>query len=79
MVRIITDALRRVKDDLPRLLRPESIRDICRASRHQRRERVLDPVTTIHLFALQICCQRHFGPIEPGEPPEAGSPETSTR
>ena len=54
MVPTITEALRRVKDDLSHLLRPDTIAALCRACGHEWRERLLDPVTTIHLFALQI-------------------------
>ncbi len=54
MVPTITDALRRVKDDLSQLLRPEAILELCRQCGHEWRQRVLDPVTTIHVFALQI-------------------------
>src|SRR6266481_3439620 len=54
MVPTITDALQRVKDDLSQLLRPEAILELCRQCGHEWRERVLDPVTTIHVFILQI-------------------------
>src|SRR5260370_9415901 len=54
MVPTITDALRRVKDDLSQLLRPEAILELCRQCGHEWRQRVLDPVTTIHVFALQV-------------------------
>ncbi len=50
----ITCALRRIKDDLASLLSPSFIERICREVGHDWRERVLDPVTVIHLFILQI-------------------------
>jgi len=54
MVPTITQALARVKEDLWRLLQPEAIIEVCRQCGHEWRERVLDPVTTIHLFLLQV-------------------------
>jgi hypothetical protein len=54
MTRGITSALRQIRDELATILRPDSIRDICAGLEHRWRERVLDPVTTIHLFVLQI-------------------------
>src|SRR5436190_19266902 len=46
--------LLRVKDDLARFLPEESILQACRNAGHTWRDRLLDPVTTIHLFVLQI-------------------------
>jgi len=48
------DALRQVQSDLARHLEPETIAKLCRSARYRWRERVLDPVTTIHLFVLQV-------------------------
>ncbi len=50
----LTTALRKVSEDLPTVLTPATIRQACRAAGHRWRERVLDPVTTVHLFVLQI-------------------------
>src|SRR4051812_39198165 len=50
----LADALRRVRDDLATLLEPEPLRQLCRDFGHRWRERVLGPVTTIHLFVLQV-------------------------
>lgn len=50
----ITRALRQIKDDLATHLSPAFIETICRQLGHDWRDRVLDPVTTIHLFILQI-------------------------
>ena len=54
MVTTIADALRRIKDDLARVLEPAVLAELCRALGHQWRDRLLDPVTTIHLFVLQV-------------------------
>jgi hypothetical protein len=50
----LADALRQIRDDLATLLEPESLRQLCRDCGHRWRERVLGPVTTIHLFVLQV-------------------------
>src|SRR6266852_8190896 len=50
----ITAAIQRIKSDVGHWLTPEAIRDLCRSLGHRWRERELDPVTTIHLFLLQI-------------------------
>jgi Transposase DDE domain len=50
----ITHALRRIKEDLAAHLSPLFIEQFCRQVGHAWRDRVLDPVTTIHLFILQI-------------------------
>jgi hypothetical protein len=50
----LADALRQVGDDLATLLEPESLRQLCRDCGHRWRERMLGPVTTIHLFVLQV-------------------------
>ena len=47
-------ALRRVHAELAQVLEAEQIRGVCREVGHRFRQRVLDPVTTIHLFVLQI-------------------------
>jgi hypothetical protein len=50
----LTAALRHLRDDLADLLEPLALRELCRSLGHRWRERLLDPVTTIHLFLLQI-------------------------
>jgi hypothetical protein len=54
MVGTIHAALQRIKSEVTHWLEPQTIRSICQSVGHRWRERVLDPVTTIHLFALQI-------------------------
>jgi hypothetical protein len=50
----MAQALKQIKNDLAQHLEPQVIRDICKAAGHTWRQRLLDPVTTIHLFVLQI-------------------------
>ncbi len=50
----ITQSLRRIKDELAVLLAPSFIEQVCRDVGHHWRVRLLDPVTIIHLFILQI-------------------------
>ena len=50
----LADALRQVRDDLATLLEPEPLHQLCRDCGHRWRDRVLGPVTTIHLFVLQV-------------------------
>jgi hypothetical protein len=52
----ISRTLRRIKDDIRPLLPDDAIRDACRKAKHRWRNRLLDPVTTVHLFILQILC-----------------------
>jgi hypothetical protein len=54
MVTTIADALGRIKQELARVLEPAMLTKLCREVGHQWRERLLDPVTTIHLFILQV-------------------------
>jgi len=54
MVTSLADVLQRIKSDVARYLEPEWIRQLCRQVGHVWRERVLDPVTTIHAFVLQV-------------------------
>lgn len=54
MVTSIADVLRRIKSDVARHLEPEMIRQLCHQAGYAWRERVLDPVTTIHAFVLQV-------------------------
>jgi hypothetical protein len=50
----LTAALRQIRDGLANLLEPLALSELCRSVGHRWRERLLDPVTTIHLFLLQI-------------------------
>ena len=54
MARSILAAITQIKSEVAHFLSPDSIRLVCKALGHQWRERVLDPVTTVHLFVLQI-------------------------
>ena len=54
MARSIVAAVQRIKAEVAHWLTPEAIREVCHAVGHTWRERVLDPVTTVHLFLLQI-------------------------
>jgi len=54
MARSINAAVQRIKAEVGYWLTPEAIRDLCKGIGHVWRERVLDPVTTVHLFVLQI-------------------------
>ena len=46
--------MQRIKAEVGHWLSSESIHEVCRAVGHTWRERVLDPVATVHLFLLQI-------------------------
>jgi hypothetical protein len=50
----ITRALQAIKEHVADCLAPSFIEQICREVGHAWRDRVLDPVATIHLFILQI-------------------------
>jgi hypothetical protein len=50
----IVEAMGRIKAEAAQGLAPEAIRTICRTLEHTWRERILDPVTTVRLFLLQI-------------------------
>jgi hypothetical protein len=54
MARSIVAAVERIKADVAQWLKSEAIHELCHALKHQWRERVLDPATTIHLFLLQV-------------------------
>jgi hypothetical protein len=54
MARSILAAVRQIKAEVAQFLSPALIRGVCSAVGHDWRERVLDPVTTVHLFVLQI-------------------------
>jgi hypothetical protein len=50
----IPEIVRQFKADVAQALAPETIRLICGYLGHRWRDRVLDPVTTVHVFLLQI-------------------------
>jgi hypothetical protein len=54
MYRSLAAALRQLRDGLAGVLTPTAIHVACRAAGHTWRDRLLDPVTTVHLFLLQI-------------------------
>jgi hypothetical protein len=54
MARSILAAVRQIKSELARFLTPSFIRRACAQVGHSWRNRRLDPVTTLHLFALQV-------------------------
>jgi hypothetical protein len=54
MVGTVTEALRHIKGELATLLDAPTLLALCRAVGYQWRARLLDPVTTIHLFIVQI-------------------------
>jgi hypothetical protein len=54
MARSILAAVQRIKAEVAHWLTPKAIRDLCKTLGYSWRERLLDPVTTVHLFLLQI-------------------------
>src|SRR5438093_12297841 len=54
MVGTVMEALRHIKAELAALLDAPAILALCREVGYQWRARLLDPVTTVHLFLLQI-------------------------
>ena len=54
MVTTIAEALGRIKKELAQVLEPAMLTELCREVGHQWRDRLLDPVTTVHLFILQV-------------------------
>ena len=54
MARSILAAVQQIKSDVAQFLSPELIHGVCAAVGHVWRDRILDPVTTVHLFVLQI-------------------------
>ena len=64
----IIPILARLRQDLADCLSPQAIRDACKQVGYSWRDRLLDPVATVHLFLLQVlhgntACQHvvHFG------------------
>ena len=54
MARSILAAVERIKSEVGQVLTPGLINSVCVAIGHVWRERLLDPVTTVHLFVLQV-------------------------
>jgi Transposase DDE domain len=54
MARSILTAVGQIKSELGRFLTADFIRQVCQGVGHVWRHRLLDPVTTCHLFALQV-------------------------
>lgn len=54
MIPSLASALREIRQDLAERLEPLALRDLCRSLGYRWRDRVLDPVTTIRLFLLQV-------------------------
>lgn len=54
MARSILAAVQQIKSEIAQFLRPPLIHAVCQAIGHRWRDRLLDPVTTVHLFVLQI-------------------------
>ncbi|MFO0881811.1 MAG: hypothetical protein U0840_31325 [Gemmataceae bacterium] len=50
----LSAALRQIRDDLATLVEPLALQQWCRSLGHCWREGLLDPVTTLHLFLLQV-------------------------
>ena len=59
MARSILAAVEQIKADVAQFLSPLLIRTVCAAVGHVWRERILDPVTTVQLFVLQIPARQH--------------------
>ena len=54
MIPSLASALREIRDDLAERLEPLALGNLCRSLGCRWRDRILDPVTTLHLFLLQI-------------------------
>lgn len=54
MIPSVTEVLGRFKSDWANQIQPASIQEACRDVGHQWRDRLLNPVTTIQLFILQV-------------------------
>jgi hypothetical protein len=54
MARSILTAVEQIKSELVCFLEADFLRQVCRDLGHVWRDRLLDPVTTLHLFALQV-------------------------
>jgi hypothetical protein len=54
MFQRVQAALRHIQEDLAQVLDPQEITAVCREVGYSFRQRLLDPITTIHLFVIQI-------------------------
>lgn len=54
MIQRVRAALRRIQAELAQVLDAAQITAVCREAGYQFRRRLLDPITTIHLFVIQI-------------------------
>ena len=54
MLHQVRAALGRIQEDLARVLGPQQIAAVCREVDLKYRKRILDPITTIHLFVTQV-------------------------
>ena len=54
MVHPVRIALRRIQQDLAQILDAPQITRVCRAVGYRFRQRLLDPIATIHLFVVQV-------------------------
>jgi hypothetical protein len=54
MLHRVRAALERIQKDVARVLDPHQIAAVCREVDYEYRKRILDPITTIHLFVTQI-------------------------
>src|SRR5690242_18590849 len=54
MTATITQVIKQLQQDWPDQLSPEAIQMACRSVAYRWRERLLNPVTTIHLFFVQV-------------------------
>jgi hypothetical protein len=52
----VSRVLQRIKQDLQPFVSNEDILAACQEAGHRWRERLLDPIVTVHLFILQILC-----------------------
>lgn len=50
----LAEVVRQIKADVGKALSATLIQQVCRSLKHTWRQRLLDPVTTVHLFLLQI-------------------------
>ena len=50
----LTSVLREIRDDLDDRLEPLALNELCQSMGCRWRNRILDPVTTIQVFILQI-------------------------
>jgi hypothetical protein len=54
MIQDVRAAMRRIQEELAQVLDARQLTAICRETGYRFRKRLLDPITTIHLFVIQI-------------------------